>query len=1485
MKIMKKIMIIILLSISIFALVLNYNISQGAVITAEKLQEEEGLATIKGKGAGAVGHYIYTGGKQVHSPGNELYCTQQQRILYESNMLDYQVMYYLEITGNEAKFAHVKNGTQGTSEPDVSELKLSGVSGDYETGLLGIILTEFPDSRGYEGETANGISKTQRALWYFLYMHNEWVNHNFGDYFMNTRVGANITYGEPFYQECQNKANQKIYYTGTIKIWWLAPTHSSAYQSLMFVDIGPAEETEPGEIIIDKIDQDTGANLPGVSFTIQCIESHAIVNVPKDENNGTTNDSNTEGKENGASSGGEGTGQGAGGGGTGQGSNDGGTDTETGTEGTEDKKEEIITDFTNKYIKNVDSDNNVTEWTDDETEAMRFSTGDSAYQTIKIKNVPAGIYIIKEVENNNEGYEANIERTWEVEVKPGETVTKTLTNKKKQEEEENTSAGEGNVTISGKVWEEEFDGKSNQNSRKKSVEGILVYWKTAGGGTIAQTKTDSSGYYEMKHPITIENHIYKIDEATYDKLNNSYIEFKYNGLKYTTLVASKTGSGSKATEKKALRNALDESFKEITRDTVNDAAVELKYDSSGNVSVLKLLNDKKDNGESSKDYDGNFAVTANTKLTGINKLLDNYASTETSEYCIQEIRHRSSWTDEEGVKHTRRWTEHVYNEEIDEWEITDMNLGLLRKEQPDLAITSDIEKVSVIMKDQEYTYIYGHRGLQNISADSNYFKVSFGSKYTEQYTRPVNPADIAYVVANGTNDLRVFVTYNIKVANQSKTLLVTVPDIVNYYDDDYTIVSGGWTQGDSVGGFKSAHTNALRNQKIEPGKTSSTISIQFEVSQAAIKGLQNGDATLKNVSEICAYTSFHGSNTLCAEGKTASAHGRTGKTYAGIDLDSQPDNATPGNVSTYEDDTDQAPSFLLKRDENKIISGTVWEDSATDESQTKNERNGDGVRSNSEDNTAKNVRVELLKVNDNGTTETAKLYPKSSSPKAEDAITYTGDNGEYKFVGVVADRYILKYTYGNDKTVLVNGPTTINGNEINARNYKSTLITDESLRNSMENNINGILSEEDLQWHLTMPNDKSVAVDNLRVLHSMGAANTNRLKIVGAEDTDSRLDIDSLRYDNFPKGVNVSAYSLPFKVQLEYTEDQVANVGQDGGNFEHNWEVFDFGIIERARENIELDKTISQLKITLANGQVLTEGDPYSGNMNYVIALEEKEGLIERDVLQRKVWMEMDRELIQGATLEILYKITVTNKSEIDYEYEKELNGNHKYYYYGTNPTSKIKPSVEYVVDYIDPDLTCEAGAGTANAHWQKIDALTLKEAGNISEKVFDRVKPENAANGGNYLIFVTNQFENIVAPDANKKEIGEGEQHSETIYASKLLANQAEDYVYENHAEIIQLNGKIARTIDSTTDGVQNAKKYRPGNYIPNLLDIYKPTDGKEFNEEKYRWHEQDDKSITVYITPPTGLTNNVMIYVITGAVSLVGIGAGIYIIKRRVI
>ena len=201
-----------------------------------------------------------------------------------------------------------------------------------------------------------------------------------------------------------------------------------------------------------------------------------------------------------------------------------------------------------------------------------------------------------------------------------------------------------------------------------------------------------------------------------------------------------------------------------------------------------------------------------------------------------------------------------------------------------------------------------------------------------------------------------------------------------------------------------------------------------------------------------------------------------------------------------------------------------------------------------------------------------------------------------------------------------------------------------------------------------------------------------------------------------------------------------------------------------------------------------------------------------------------------------------------------------------------IKQSVEYIADYVDPELICEAGEGTQNANWVQIKAEKLYNEGNISELVLKGDEDKYRVKGlekDNYTVLVTNAFNNLSA----------GESHSETLYASKLLATQAKDHVYENHTEIIQLNGKIARTIDSTNKGTQVAKKYIPGDYMPSLKVR------AEQETELTRLHEQDDDAITVTITPPTGLENNTIIYISTGVVALIILAGGVFLIKRKAV
>ena len=1073
----------------------------------------------------------------------------------------------------------------------------------------------------------------------------------------------------------------------------------------------------------------------------------------------------------------------------------------------------------------------------------------------------------------------------------------------------------GTVNISGYVWEDIANSKDNTINSKYAeadkdlrVEGIKVHWKASDGTELGSATTDKNGAYKLSTTIALYNHPYGIkDKDKYDKINNSHIEFEYNGLKYTTvayngdLSSSDTSKGKEDTNK---RTALDEKF-----DRVENQAV---YD--GNQAIITGLPNTK---ISDANYTPELAVSASTiNITrDLMKNAENNKWTETKEFCVdhcevgegphivKKITTSGGSTIEvycngaikvndvnneyldnvissikevmgDEINTAPGSQSHYYSagetngpthrdcrqgaQEIYVWNINNMNLGLTRREQPDAAISSDIEKVRVIMKNQEYTYIYGNRGIQNNEELFDY-KVKFGNKYMQTYTRAVNPSDIAYVNYNNTDDLKVYVTYNIILKNQSNTLPMTINNIVNYYDSNYTIYTGagsstsaGWQEANgSNNGFKIAN-NAVKIT-LQPGTQSEIIKLEFEVSQSKIKELQNQDAgfTFTNYTEITSFTTLYGKDTICAERETAEAKGRTGKQYAGLDIDSTPGNAVPGKEETYEDDTDRAPSFLLKKDPNyKQISGVVYEDTQTKESADAKERLGNGTKEENEKG-VKNVKVELL---DPETLEVANVYSigESDNSSAQNgasrkpAVTYSDENGNYSFNGVVVDNYIVKYTYGNADDL----KSTIDGTTyINARNYKSTIIT--------ESNVKGVMTGTNStdKWHLPMNEgvDASIAVDDMQ----------------------QRLQQDTLKNSTYNNELNMSAYSKKFAVQIEYTQDQTSKVDDNGGNFANNWSVFDFGIIERPRENIVINKTISKIKLTLGNGQVLIEGDPRTDKLNYVKPL----GLEKRDQAkfaaidaQKALSIEMDQELMQGATLEVWYTVTFTNNSEKDYDYTTNSN----YYNYGTDKQGDPLAVADLVVDYMSSTMVCDVGndfkaeniEGVNNKDWTKfdngtaIDAEYLNNNGYISHKLNDTDADQTyeTINNKKLQCLTTNTFAGVKP----------GETKTSVLYASKLLANQDENHLYENHVEVIALNSKTGRTIKNVSDDTraQVSKEYQPGNFIPNLTG---------------EGHQQDDDSVRITITPPTGTTNYTTIYIISVGIGLIVIAGVAFLIKKR--
>lgn len=1105
----------------------------------------------------------------------------------------------------------------------------------------------------------------------------------------------------------------------------------------------------------------------------------------------------------------------------------------------------------------------------------------------------------------------------------GNTIL-TITNKRE-------SHYDGYIEITGKVWEETPSGKDNSFNgiyNKEIDKDILLpnikvrlkYIDNKGKHhlfnenlpNVYETKTDSNGEYKIIVNYDNSKNVYKLYEdvkTIESKLKTAYVEFEYDGLKYTTVANADSGENtSKAVEDEVKRNIFDSNHSKIAPEpktlhadkwtdknitaVTKTVASYTKGDSENRSVVVKYCNG---NGTCDRTHPEGAWITIED---------------QSNKYPCQNCQGKG----------------HVMREfEITVENIPNINLGLFKREQPDVAITSELSKVEAIMRGQQYTYLYNVRtGVSEEKAKTEYqkayddakekgmtdeaakqyaeqieMKVKFQNKDTYTYKRPVNPADIAYLQQEANkNDMSVFVTYEVKVANLSKTTPITVHNIINSYDTEYTLNTQGWTdltneEESKKVGYKQSTYDGDLNIIVNPLTESTPIELKYTVSIEAIRNLLNQEATLNNAVEISSYSTKYGAETLYAEHHNKEmviGASRENKDCGGYDYNSHPGNAgIVLNTSTNrlestklveykqedgtiklvpEDDTDIAPSFVLlaPNEASKTLAGVVWED--TDENTNDEERLGNGYRDDEEGNRVQNVTIELY--NEEGTL--AKLYNEETKQLDIEAKVISDENGNYNLKGVVTgEKYFIKYTYGNNTTELGHDATTMDGGttRIDARNYKSTIISEDIIKNIMKEDY----PNYDLDWSLKHDERYSIAVDNMI----------------------NRTNIGVLTCGTYTRGENMTAYTKPFVVQLEFDDSEGERQGKadvegivinkENELITETLNKFSFGIIERPREELIMQKTVKDIKVTLVNGQVILEGDPTkaNANINYTKTMGFR---LNRTIeqakasLEKRLLIEMDQELIQGAQLDVTYEVYVINNNEIDYDYgekeiyEKEIkssvelgevdqyitkNAKADYYYYGDKTgfsNEDILKSTIQFVDYLSKELVKVED----DIDWKTksiYDLYSGEENGIEPEKNFITKDVYNKIKTGEYKILQTKN---------ERITIERGEEFSQKMKVKKILSNNQE-YIFDNNVEIIEIDGKTGRTVKAKyEDGSQ--LEYVPGNYVPATAQ----------NES-----ETDDDRVEIIITPPTGITNNVKTYLLVSLMGLIIVFVVVILIKKK--
>ena len=966
-----------------------------------------------------------------------------------------------------------------------------------------------------------------------------------------------------------------------------------------------------------------------------------------------------------------------------------------------------------KYVK---QENGKITFVTDKNQATEFVTNQNGEFTVE--NLLVGTYVAYETKNPNYGYEFLTEGQ-QKDIVIDKTSELQIPNKQRW------------VKLSGYVWLDKIYGKqslrndlfkdNDYDSSDMLLDGITVRVMDKTTGQIAKDKNGN----ELKG-TTANGGAYLFTDVEIDKLNDYYIEFEYDGLTYTNVVPHiDRDNGSKAAESSANRDAFNKNFSSVegkaedtgfTRDSNGNEKHQLSYSLNQNEHSSTLINN------------GQYPITAQTSETG---------------YYIRD--------------------HFTYGQE----EIKYINLGLYEREQPDIALLKDIQNVRVAVNGYQHVYNYAQRFVnQGEYGDGFNVGVKFGNKYgSMSYSRAVYKADYEYTnEQDASKELKVYITYKLQMKNESSNLITQINSLVDYYDSRYNLTKVGTgldnnggvtgevnhTESDYNANYKKTIINA--NAKIDAQKTSD-IYVEFELNRDAVINILSDKENLDNVAEINSYSIFD----------------TNGNVYAGIDKDSNPGNAVPGEVTSYQDDTDSAPALKLEVADAREMSGKVFLDATSGELMTGKVRQGNGQYDDGE----KGIPGVAVTLTEN--TGSGKVYTAT-----------TDENGDFYINNYIPGDYTLTYTWG-DQTYTV-------------QNYKGTIYDvsrDQSNKQWYKENVDKRLTD---------------ALDDYELRQSI-------------DD-----EIKSIRHDTKTTIDKMNSTTPTMGIGVEYESTYTAS---SGDRYVYKVSNIDFGIVERARQQIGLNKRVKSLKITLANGQVVTditidENGNITGQKDHVIYMKPS---ATTDPKNGFVRVELDNELIQGSTLEVSYEIKATNESEVDYLSED-------FYKYGKveGPVVTITPSA--IIDYLDKDWAFDQDKNTA---WS---VKTLEEAkGLVAEVVYNN--SESTIN--NKTILYTTSLQD--------KKLEPTQTASVDLNVSKVLST-AEDISLNNETEVTHL--------DKTGGSKPNST---PGNYVPGT--------GKT---------ESDDSTAeTVIVTPATGANRNFIIPTIVGAIALIVLGGGVFLIKRK--
>ena len=734
--------------------------------------------------------------------------------------------------------------------------------------------------------------------------------------------------------------------------------------------------------------------------------------------------------------------------------------------------------------------------------------------------------------------------------------------------------------------------------------------------------------------------------------------------------------------------------------------------------------------------------------------------------------------------------------------ISNINLGLKQPIELEFDVTESLQDVKIGIKGFEYTYYYegGSGNKNNVGAPT------VGWQSAKEYTSDIYASDIVYNPEDASQKLKVNVTYKIEVINSTikeeeelymeDNLVIT--SLINQYDTEryHLVEKDGWVKKDGQEGIAQYTGEAVKS--IAKG-SKAELKITFSVDEAELQRI------LKDPEGIIERKPTK----VIAQGY----HNYRRKDYS---WENNISAVKPHKTAVYEKDA-ESRYLRFKLGQERILSGVVFKDGVVTED---GQLLGNGVY-NDKENTVKGVTVELMDINPRVTEitglTTSHLYgiDTNREPLITDAKVVTTENGKYELKGIVPGYYCLRFTYGDgtQKICEINGTEVKELSTLTAKEYKSTIVTNAKVKEALLK----IKQEDNFKdtnryiWYRELSNvNPSIAIDDL----------TTRVAVNEGNQT------------------NIMAGTAKLLITIENTPDDSTNIELeevDENGVKHNVQTklpsnafggLNFGIIEQPKQEVQLEKIITNIKLQHPQNPNIINGNPQTDNLK---------GVVDEDGIDNggssKLRIELVESDITGTLLTVTYKIKVTNNSDINYY-------NDAYYWYGEKVDNKeVTLKIDELIDYLDKELAY-------NEENSKSKFVVV----NKDEQGRDLLKPEETL----------------------------------LLYTAKNDARKNDQKEYAHEFEITT-NAKTGLDADAELEFINMVKVLN----ADNATDTRDEDSNKENEIKKVAkiMAELPEAEAKLSIGTPFGANKQeTIMYIVAGVVALITLAAGLVMIKRIV-